>query len=184
MCQRQAFAAKQVTPGHWQQNGNIISPTVFQSEQTAEIISFCSIPSDNALSPCQPLKSYMLITAGGNIYAPQRQLGGASRLCVLSRMHVQGLLKDCFGKVSPLIANRKEAQVFGGTHFPAKTDRPIREQGTLSPGRGSMQFTMDILVKSKLLELKILQVCRQHSGINLKPPARYNKSQELSSTNP
>lgn len=49
--QRQAFAGKQVTPGHWQWNGNIISPTVFQCEQTAEIISFCSIPSNDALSP-------------------------------------------------------------------------------------------------------------------------------------
>lgn len=49
--QRQAFAGKQVTPGHWQWNGNIISPTLFQCEQTAEIISFCSIPSNDALSP-------------------------------------------------------------------------------------------------------------------------------------
>lgn len=57
----------------------------------------------------QPLESQMLITAGGNIYAPQRQLGAASRLCVLSRMHVQGLLKDCFGKMSPLTAAGKEA---------------------------------------------------------------------------
>lgn len=126
----------------------------------------------------------MLITAGGNIYAPQRQLGGASRLFVLSRMHVQGLLKDCFGKINPLTANGKEAQVFGGTHFPAKADRPIREQGMLSTGRGSVQFTMDILVKSELLELQILQVCRQHSVINLKSPARDNKSYELISTNP
>lgn len=47
-----------------------------------------------------------------------------------------------------------------------------------------MQFTMDILAKSELLEPKMLQVCRQSSGIDLKPPARDNKSQELSSTSP
>lgn len=68
--------------------------------------------------------------------------------------------------------------MFGGTHFPAKAGRPIREQGMLATGRGSVQFTMDISVKSKLLELKMPQVCRQSSGINLKPPARDNKSQE------
>lgn len=109
MSQRQAFAAKQVTPGHWQLNGNIISPTIFQSEQTAEIISFFPSPQTMHSHLGQPLESQMLITAGGNVYAPQRQLGGASRLCVLSRMHVQGLLKDCFGKMSPLTAAGKEA---------------------------------------------------------------------------
>lgn len=45
-------------------------------------------------------------------------------------------------------------------------------------------FTIDVLVKSKLLELKMLKVCRQSPEIHLKPPARHNKSQELSSTNP
>lgn len=49
--QRQAFPAKQVTPGHWHWNGGIISPAVFQREQTAEIISCCSIPSNDPLSP-------------------------------------------------------------------------------------------------------------------------------------
>lgn len=50
MSQRQAFAAQQVTPGHWHSNGDIISPSVFQNEQAAEILSCCSIPSNDALS--------------------------------------------------------------------------------------------------------------------------------------
>lgn len=57
----------------------------------------------------QPLESRCWLLQEGIFMPPRVGLGEASRLCVLSRMRVQGLPKACFGKMSPLTASGKEA---------------------------------------------------------------------------